>query len=486
MRSPHVLLAAAALGALIAPGAHAADKKHAHYRPAPKATDGVLQSEVAELRAEIAVLREEIRTQREAAATTRTEVATLQTQTGTAAQNASSAQQTASSAAAKADTAAAKADAVQIAEAGTDRKVGALAWAGDTKIGGAMFVNYSTINQQANGVKQSVNGTGLNIKRVYITVDHKFNDVWSANITTDISNVVGEISNSNYTAPVANTTTGAIGSAGLVGKGLFIKKAYVQARLDRALVVRFGAAETAWVPYVEGIYGHRYVENQFLDEYKLGTSADWGVTASGELADGLISYQVGLVNGGGYRNVQVSNSVDIDGRLSVQYKGLFGAVGGYSGKLGKNTQGAITPHRANRIDAALGYKNDRITIGGEYAYAKDFGSVTNATFEDKNEGWSVFANYNITPKWQVFGRYDWIRQTSNTTTNTSVKNDYYNIGLQWEVAKTIDLALVYKRAQATNFGTATGTLIWQNDTGVIGGTTNGTYDEVGLFGLVKF
>jgi len=112
--------------------------------------------------------------------------------------------------------------------------------------------------------------------------------------------------------------------------------------------------------------------------------------------------------------------------------------------------------------------------------------VTNATFEDKNEGWSVFANYNITPKWQVFGRYDWIRQTSNTTTNTSVKNDYYNIGLQWEVAKTIDLALVYKRAQATNFGTATGTLIWQNDTGVIGGTTNGTYDEVGLFGLVKF
>ena len=486
MKSHHVLLAAAALEALIAPSAQAADKQHAHYRPAPVAKDGSLKNEVAELRAEVAALREEIRTQREAAATTRTEVATLQTQTGTATQSALSAQQAASGAAARADTAVAKADAVQVAETGTARKVGALAWAGDTKIGGTMFLNYSNINQQTNGIKQAGNGTGINLKRVYITVDHKFNDVWSANITTDVSNVIGETGNSNYTVPVANTSTGAISSIGLVGKGLFIKKAYVQARLDRALVVRVGASETAWVPYVEGIYGHRYVENQFLDEYKLGTSADWGVTASGELAGGLISYQVGLVNGAGYRNVQVSNSVDIDGRLSVQYKGLFGAIGGYSGKLGKNTQSAITPHRANRIDAALGYKSDLITIGGEYAYAKDFGSVTNAAFEDKNEGWSVFANYNITPKWQVFGRYDWIRQTNNTTTRTSVKNDYYNIGLQWEAAKTIDLALVYKRAQATNFGTATGAIAWQNASGVIGGITNGTYDEVGLFGLVKF
>ena len=351
-----------------------------------------------------------------------------------------------------------------------------------------MFFNASNINAQSNGVVQANNGTGLNVKRVYLSVDHKFSDIWSANITADVSNVIGETANANYATPTASTSSGSISSIGLVGKGFFVKKAYLQAKLDPALIVRVGSTETAWVPYVEGIYGHRYVENELLDEYKLGTSADWGVTASGELAGGLISYQVGVVNGGGFRNVAVTKSVDLDGRLSVQYKGFFGAIGGYSGKLAKDPQGTVIAHSADRIDGALGYKSDKFTVGGEYVYAKDFASVvaSASNFEDKNEGWSVFANYNIMPKWQVFGRYDWIRQTNNLTTNTSVKNEYYNFGVQWEVAKLVDLSLVYKRAQATNNGTSAGTIAWQNGTGSIGGTVNGTYDEVGLFGLLKF
>ena len=489
MKSHHALLAAVAVGALIAPSAHAAEKKHARHHSAVAAKDASLKSEVEELKAQVAALREEIKAQRDATATTQTQVATLQTQTSSVAQTASSAQQTASNAEAKANTAVAKADAVKTAEAATEKKVGAGAWAGDTKVGGTVFFNASNLNAQSNGAKQAVNGTGLNLKRLYLSIDHKFNDVWSANITTDVSNVIGETANANYATPTASTSTGSISSIGDVGKGFYVKKAFVQAKLDKALVLRMGAADTAWVPYVEGIYGHRYVENELVDEYKLGTSADWGVTASGELAGGLISYQVGVVNGGGFRNVAVTKSVDLDGRLSVQYKGFFGAIGGYSGKLAKDVQGGTAvAHSADRIDGALGYKSDLFTVGGEYVYAKDFNSVlASATnFEDKNEGWSVFANYNIMPKWQVFGRYDWIRQTNNLTTNTSVKNEYYNFGVQWEVAKLVDLSLVYKRAQATNNGTSAGTIAWQNGTGSIGGTVNGTYDEVGLFGLLKF
>ena len=29
--------------------------------------------------------------------------------------------------------------------------------------------------------------TGFDVKRLYISIDHKFSDIWSANITTDIS-----------------------------------------------------------------------------------------------------------------------------------------------------------------------------------------------------------------------------------------------------------------------------------------------------------
>ncbi len=485
MKKHYALLAAVAVSAVVAPNAQAAAKKHAkHHAPAaPK--EAALRSEVEELKAQVAALREEIRAEHTTTAATQTQVATLQSQTSTAAQTASAAEQTATAAAAKADTAVTKVDAVQAAEAKTDKKVGALAWAGDTKIGATIYANYSNINQQANGAKQSSTGTGFNLKRVYLSVDHKFNDVWSANITTDVSNVIGETGNNNYATPTASTTTGAISSIGEVGKGLYIKYAYVQAKLDPALIIRAGSAQTSWVPYIEGIYSHRYVENVLIDEYKLGTSADWGVQVFGDLAGGLVSYQVGVVNGGGYRNVAVTNQVDVEGRLSAQYKGFFGAVGGYSGKLGKDVQGTTITHTANRFDAAAGYKSDLFTLAGEYVYAKDYASVTAAT-EDKNNGWSIFGNYNITKKWQVFGRYDWIRQTPNTTTGANVSNHYFNTGIQWEPVKIIDLSFVYKRDAITNLGTAAGTIAEQNGTGAIGGTVHGTYDEFGIFAQVKF
>lgn len=473
----HALLAAVAVGALVAPQAQAAAKKH-HAKPAAAAAphDSALKSEVDELKAEVAALREELKAQREAGATTQTQVAQVQTQAETATQ-------TAAAASTKADAAVAKADAVKTAEAKTEKSVGAMSWAGDTKIGATMFFNASNINQQSTAVagaapvKQSSNGTGFNVKRIYLSVDHKFNDVWSANITTDISNVIGQSANANY----YNGTT----ATNDIGKGLFIKKAFVQAKISPMLVIRAGAADTAWIAYMESQYEHRYVDLTLTDNYKLANSADWGITALGDFANGLISYQVAVVNGAGYRTVNVTNSVDFDGRISAKYKGFWAAVGGYTGHVGKNVEGTTITHTANRFDAGLGYKTKLFNVGGEYVFAKDLNSQTSTT-EDENEGWSVFGNVNFAPKWQVFGRYDWIKQTPNTTTGFSVHNSYWNVGLQWEPAKIVDISLVYKRDSATNFGTANGTIAQANGTGSIGGIVGGNYDEVGLFGLIKF
>lgn len=473
-----ILLSAVAVGALMSSPALAATHKHAHpaktVESESTAKTAALKTEVDELKAELAALREEIRATKDATAATKTEVAVVATKADTATQ-------VATTAATKADAASAQAEAVKTAEAKTEKSVGQMAWAGDTKVGANVFYNYSTITQKSNGVSQPATGTGFNIKRVYLSVDHKFNDVWSANITTDASNVIGETANSNY-------YNGATGNAGqtatnIVGKGFYVKLAYVQAKISPALIIRAGSADTAWIPFLQGINGHRYVENELLDEYKLGNSADWGVHALGDLADGHISYQFGVVNGSGYRTVNVTKSVDFDGRISANYAGFFGAVGGYSGRIGKDVEGVNLTHRAERIDLAAGFRNTLFTIGGEYVYAKNFSSVTAAT-EDKNEGFSAFAHYNITPKWQIFGRYDWIKQTPNTTTGFSVHNEYFNAGLQWEPVKMFDLSLVYKRDSATNFGTANGLIATQN--GNIGGTINGTYDEVGLFGQFKF
>ena len=77
----------------------------------------------------------------------------------------------------------------------------------------------------------------------------------------------------------------------------------------------------------------------------------------------------------------------------------------------------------------------------------------------------------------MFGRYDWVKPTKET--NPALKENYFNVGLNYKPIKEIDLALVYKRDSARNgfISTANGT---------IGGLDKGTYDEFGIFSQFAF
>lgn len=336
-----------------------------------------------------------------------------------------------------------------------------LAWAKDTKLSGRMFFNISDINREINGTKTESDG-GFAIKRLYVGIEHQFNKVLSGNITTDIDSVG---------AP----------NGSLVGKGLYLKKAYLQAKFSPAFTVRAGSADLPWVPYVEGIYGLRYVENVMVDRTKFGTSSDWGVHVLGDLAGGIVSYDVAAIDGGGYRDPKFSNTVALEGRLSAKYKGFNVAVGGYTGKLGKSVDGA-TPalHTATRLDALAAYKGNLgmipFTLGGEYFWARNWTQVTAAP-EDKADGWSVFGNITPARKITVFARYDWIKP--HKLTAPTLKDQYLNAGVQYEAFKSVDFALVYKHDKAEN-----GTIATSN--GTIGGSTDGTYDEFGVWGMFQF
>ena len=116
-------------------------------------------------------------------------------------------------------------------------------WYDETKVTGRIYYNMSEIRREVNGLRTE-EGTGFAIKRVYIGIDHKFNDVYAANITTDVAPVIGP------------------NDGNIVGNGLYIKKAYLEAKLDPAFIVRLGAADTPWVPFVENIYGYRHIEKK--------------------------------------------------------------------------------------------------------------------------------------------------------------------------------------------------------------------------------
>jgi hypothetical protein len=333
-------------------------------------------------------------------------------------------------------------------------------WWDDTKISGKAFFNVSTIDQKSDGADSSANGTQAELKRFYLGVDHKFNDTFSANLTTDF----------RYGTNGTNKDV-------LV----YVKKAYVQARLSPAFFVRVGSADLPWVPFAEGLYGYRFVENELIDRTKFGTSADWGVHVGGSLANGLVSYAASAINGAGYKTLsRSSNTIDLEGRISINpIKPITLGVGAYTGKLGKsadNLPGSATPHRATRFNAIAAYTDKRLRAGIEYFAAKNWNNV-NTLASDKSNGWSAFASFAFTPKIAVFGRYDWVKPSRDL--NPDLKDRYFNIGLNYKPIPPLDLALVYKRDRATDGFIST-------SNGTIGGLDRGTYDEIGLFGQIAF
>ena len=348
-------------------------------------------------------------------------------------------------------------------------------WFANTTISGKAFLNVSNIHQTSTDLGGHTadnvqNGTQTELKRFYIGVDHKFNDIFSANITTDF----------RYNA---NGTSKDV----LV----YVKKAYLQAKLNPAFAVRIGAADLPWVPFVEGIYGYRCVENTLIERTKFGTSSDWGVHVLGGFGNGLVNYQVSAINGAGYKTLsRSSNTIDLEGRVDVHpIKPITLAVGGYSGKLGKSNDTVNVNHRAERWDALAAYTGKTVRAGVEYFWAKNWNNITTApdplpapiTPNDKSHGWSAFGSFAFTPKISVFGRYDWVRPTQVVLAGTggAARDNYFNAGINYKPIAPLDLALVYKRERTNNGFIST-------SNGTIGGLDHGSYSEIGLFGQLVF
>lgn len=357
------------------------------------------------------------------------------------------------------------------------------AWAGDwwdnTSINGRMYFDMSYVSHESDGQKSYLdwntyppnlvdlkdNGYGFDIKRFYVGIDHQFSDVFSGHITTDFQ----------YKSAIGSTE-------------LYIKKAYLEAKISDALDIRLGSTDLPWVPFVEGLYGYRYVENVMIDRTKFGTSADWGIHAKGKLADGVISYAFSVINGAGYKsppgagNGTHFKSVDFEGRVSAKWHDVTIGVGGYSGKLGKNVQGVNTSHTAQRLDAVAAYIGNGVRVGVEYFHAWDWKNVTTA-YSDSSQGVSAFASYQFNPKWAVFGRYDYVKPQEDTV--SSLKDNYFNVGIQYSPVKIVDISLVYKRDKADKQFDG-----WQDfiatSNGSIGGFNDGTYDEVGVFSRFRW
>ncbi len=457
MKAYHRLAAGAAFVAIAAAASAPAEAKARKHLAAHRTGADPRDAEIKALEARIDALTRRLDAQEAAQQAT-----SQQAQSAQAA--ATTAQTQASAALTQSQTAQTQVASVQKEVPPLEKAIKA-GWFANTTVSGKAFFNVSNIDQRsadANGVTtdNAQNGTQAELKRFYLGVDHKFSDVFSANITTDFRY------NTNGTSKDVL---------------IYVKKAFVQAKLSPAFFVRVGSADLPWVPFVEGVYGYRFVENTLIDRTKFGTSADWGVHAGGTLANGLVSYAVSAINGAGYKTLsRSSDTIDLEGRVSVNpIKSVTLAVGGYTGKLGKsvaNLPDSATPHTASRFNALAAYTDKRIRAGVEYFAAKNWNNVTTVA-GDKSNGWSAFGSFAFTPRIGAFGRYDWVKPSRDV--NPAMKDHYFNVGVDYKPLPPLDFALVYKRERANN-----GFINTSN--GLIGGADHGTYNEFGLFGQLAF
>jgi len=371
-------------------------------------------------------------------------------------------------------------------------------------IGGRIFADLTHIRQQNNGTDTSNSGTGVDVKRFYIIINEKLNDIWSAKLETDAT--YNSVTGSTCTGSGATLkcTTGTTAQQ----VDVYMKNAFLQMSLDPAFWVRLGEADNAWIPFSESVYAHRYVENVLVDRLKFGSSADWGLSLGGDLLGKTLSYQISAIEGNGYKNPTRSKTMDIEGRVSYQMDGVVIGIGGYTGKLGQDKYansltiaGVAVPQTyrtASRFDALVGYVGYGLRAGVEYFSANDWtngitgGSdvpeLTSAgvlTPTDKADGESVFASYDFTTMWGVFARYDNAKLSKSLA--PGLKDQYFDVGLEAHPfnmdKKNIDVALVYKH-EKMNGGPTGSSFSTTNGSGF--NEADGKYDEVGIWTQVSF
>jgi hypothetical protein len=388
----------------------------------------------------------------------------------------------------------------------------------DTTIGGLVFFDVSNIslqNEDKTGKKVDTppNGFGFDVKRFYLIVDHKFNDVWSANLTTDAqystaatTSVVTPPSTPGGSPGTVNALTSQTTSGGVTE--VMIKKLYLQAKFAPGFIVRAGSYDMPWDPFVESLYGYRYVEKLTTDRFGFSNTTDWGANVGGAFGDhDLLSYSLSAVNGGGYKNPTRTKYVDFEGRVAVKpVPWLTAGVGYYSGHLGQvnATNQDFPTNKASRIDAVLGVVFQGLRVGVEYFEAKNYKTVKDlatsaygtsaivtssgkAPVSDKADGFSSWVSYAFAQNtWSVFARYDEAKLSKDVAPD--LKDKYFNVGVAYKPIKQLDFALVYKKEKVDNGsasisgGNANGSVLIGGATG----TTNGTYDEVGVFSRWAF
>ena len=208
----------------------------------------------------------------------------------------------------------------------------------------------------------------------------------------------------------------------------YIKNAMISWKSGN-LTLNGGLIPTTQFNFQEKFWGYRYIMKSFQDEYKFGSSADLGLSATYRFAD-WVSADAIIVNGEGYKKIQKNDGLNYGlGLTLTPVKGLHIRLYG-----GLNESSEEGKKDIVNMAAFVGYKHERFTIGAEY------NQMWNASYSDNADqsGYSIFASAKLSKLTDIYARYDDLN--SKDDWNIAKDESAAIIGAQFKLGKYVKIA----------------------------------------------
>lgn len=201
------------------------------------------------------------------------------------------------------------------------------------------------------------------------------------------------------------------------------------------LTLNGGLISTTQFNFQEKFWGYRYVMKSIQDQYKFGSSADLGISATYKFAD-WISADAIVVNGEGYKKIQQNDGLNYGlGTTLTPIKGL-------SIRLYAGINEASTDDAKDILNAAafVGYKAKHFSIGAEYNFMKNASHKKDAD----QQGYSIYATLNASKNVNLYARFDDL--SSKNDWNIKKDEQAAILGAQIKVGKYVKIAPNFRMA----------------------------------------
>lgn len=284
-----------------------------------------------------------------------------------------------------------------------------------------IFTDFSSISTgsyttTSNKNVSSATNNAFELSRAYFGYAYNFSPNFSGKVLFDIAN--------------SSTATPSHFDA-------YIKNAFVEYH-DNLFTVDFGMVGCTMFNLQESTWGKRYLYKSFQDLYGFGNSADLGITAKAQLVPQVLSVDLALTNGEGYKSIQMDSTVRVGVGLTCNpIKEL--TLRAYYDYYQKAKEPAYTSDQ-NVFNVFASYKNKDFTLAAEYNHANGLGRVVSKN----TSGASIYGTWFASKYINVFARFDDI--TSNTFTGQTTEwqstkdGQTYIAGVEFVPVKGVQIA----------------------------------------------